>query len=568
MAAKKDMVENSHKPGQPDRTGKRKKLSVRVTVYCSALAAALCIVLGGLGYYIYYVKSMDSYKMYVESTLNIVNSMIDADDMRECIRDLKTSPAYDETQRRINDVKSNTMVQFIYIITPMDKNNMRDVIYVCNAFTEQERLETPEDLISIGEPVQEDAFTDRMLEVFNRTMFDTPEISYVANNAGFGNMLTGTKPVVDSRGNTVCLVCVDFSMEEIYATMYNYIIGVLVGTGITAVLSLLVIIHRINKTIVGPIRQMAGAAGDFIAQSHKTQDPSGLAFRRVEVYSRDEIKLLADSISDMMADTVNYMNNLTRVTADKERISAELGVATQIQESMIPKMYPAFPERSEFDIYGNICSARQMGGSFFDYFFIDNTHFGFFIGDINHTGIPAALMMVITRTMIKNYSQLGYSVDKVFWETNNQISGSNESAGMRITAFMGIIDLETGALTYVNAGHYAPYIKHSGEAFEPLVSKGCFALGSMANVPYWKQSVELVQGDLLFMYTGGLVNAEDKKGEAFSQPRMVSALNQSLLEEYSISAIAGKMEKTVFEFMDGSEQQSDIAMLLFRYFGG
>lgn len=547
---------------------KGKKLSARVVLYCCALAAALCIVLGGLGYYIYYTKSMESYKMYVESTLNIVNSMIDADDMRTCIRDLKTSEKYDETQRRINDVKSNTMVQFIYIIAPLDKDNVQDVIYVCNAFTEQERIETPEDLVTIGEPVQEDAFTEDMLHIFNRTMFETPEISYVSNNAGFGYMLTGTKPVIDSKGDTVCLVCVDFSMDAIYATMYDYLFGVLIGTGITALLSLLIIISRINRTIVRPISLMAAAAGDFIRQSHDTQDPSQLAFHRVEVRSGDEIQVLSDSISDMMADTVDYMNNLTRVTADRERISAELGVATQIQESMISKLYPAFPERSEFDIYGNIRSARQMGGSFFDYFFIDSTHFGFFIGDINHTGIPAALMMVITRTMIKNYSQLGYSVDKVFWETNNQISGSNESAGMKITAFMGIIDLDTGMLTYVNAGHTSPYLKHSAEGFEPLASRGCFALGSMANVPYWKQSIQLVQGDLLFMYTGGLIEARDHKGESFSELLMVDTLERVVREAYAIADIAGRMEDAVLGFMDGGEQEQDIAMVLFRYFGG
>ena len=138
---------------------------------------------------------------------------------------------------------------------------------------------------------------------------------------------------------------------------------------------------------------------------------------------------------------------------------------------------------------------------------------------------------------------------------------------MKITAFMGIIDLDTGVLTYVNAGHRAPYLKHSGEDFEPLASKGCFALGSMANVPYWKQSIGLVQGDLLFMYTGGLIEAADKKGENFSEPRMVDILNQTVQEEYSISGITGKMENAVFEFMDGNEQNNDIAILLFRYFG-
>lgn len=181
-------------------------------------------------------------------------------------------------------------------------------------------------------------------------------------------------------------------MQEIYDTMYTYLIGIIIGTVITATIALLLIISRIKKTIVHPIEEMAEAAGDFVIQSHRVDDPSDLTYHRVEVKNNDEIKFLSDSISNMTSHMIAYMQNLTKVTADKERISAELGVATQIQESMIPKMYPAFPERPEFDIYGHIRSARQMGGAFFDYFFIDNNHFGFFIGDINSTGIPAALM--------------------------------------------------------------------------------------------------------------------------------------------------------------------------------
>lgn len=546
----------------------KKRLSTRVILYCCILAGALCIVLGSLGYYIYYTRSMNSYEMYVDSILNIVNSMVDADDMRECIKNMKTSDTYDETQRLINDVKANTAVEFIYIIAPMDPENMYDVVYVCNAFTEQEQIEEPEDLISIGDPVQQNAFPDFMLQTFHDAMYVSPEVSFIPNDAGFGYMLTGTMPVIDSQGNTVCLICVDFSMQEIYDTIYAYLFVIITGTVITAVIALMVIIARIKKTIVEPIEEMAAAAGDFVAQSHNTNDPSTLSYHKVDVKNDDEIRFLSDSIFNMTSDMISYMQNLTKVTADKERISAELGVATQIQESMIPKMYPAFPERPEFDIYGHIRSSRQMGGAFFDYFFIDNSHFGFFIGDVNSAGIPAALIMVITRTMIKNYSQLGYSVDKVCQETNNSLSGNNESAGMKITAFMGIIDLETGILTYVNAGHKTPFLKRAGESFEPLPSRGCFALGSMANVPYWKQSIQLVQGDLLFMYTDGLVKACDRKGDTFSEPRLLDTLNGLIGREYAIEVMASDIENTVLTFMDGAEQTNDIAMLLFRYFWG
>lgn len=546
----------------------RQKLSTRVVVYCTALAFALCLILGAVGYYIYYIKTMESYEMYVDSILNIVNSMVDPEDMENCIRTLETSEKYEQTQKLMNDIKTNTVVQFIYIIAPMDKQNIHNVVYVCNAFTEEERINTPEDLVKIGQQVQNDAFPEFMLEVFNQTMFENPEVSFISNDAGFGNMLTGTKPVIDAQGNTICLICVDFSMEEIYSTMYDYILGIVLSTVLTALLALFIIVSRINQTIVKPIREMAAAAGDFVQQSHTVQDPTALVYRRVHVQQRDEIGLLSDSITGMMADVVDYMKNLTRVTADKERISAELNVATQIQQSMIPKIYPAFPERSEFEIYGNILSAKQMGGAFFDYFFIDNTHFGFFIGDIHHTGISAALMMVITRTMIKNYSQLGYDVDKVCQETNNQLRNNNESASMKITVFMGIVDLSTGNMTYVNAGHRPPYIKRSGKKFEQLPARENFPLGSMENVPYWKQSIRLVQGDLLFMYTRGLPDAQDKKGEDFSEQRMVEQMDYLVDTKYSIKDLAKGMEQSVKHFIDGAEQEQDIAWMLFRYFWG
>ena len=132
---------------------------------------------------------------------------------------------------------------------------------------------------------------------------------------------------------------------------------------------------------------------------------------------------------------------------------------------------------------------------------------------------------------------------------------------------MGIIDLASGVLTYVNAGHEAPYLKRAGENFEPLPSRGCFALGSMANVPYWTQSVQLVQGDLLFMYTGGLTGACDKKGEEFSDTRLLKTLNGLIGREYAIEHMAAGVEAAAAEFIDGAQQDKDIAMLLFRYLG-
>lgn len=545
----------------------KKKLSIRVAVYCIVLAAALCLVLGGLGYTIYFTKSMDSYKMYIESILTAVNLMVDAEDMEHCIRTLEKSEKYEKLQKQINEIKSETMVSYIYLIKPLAEENIEDIIYVASAFTREEEEFEADELVELGDQVQEYAFPDKMLQIFHKSMFEKPEISYLSNKGEFGYMLTGTMPVLSSEGRAVCLICIDFSMQDIYTTMYDYILCVLAGTLATATVFLFLFIQKINKSIVVPIKSLAKASADFVEQSHRAERPEELTFQKVQVDTRDELEYLSDSISSMMEDTLKYMVNLTRAAADKEKISAELNVAVQIQESMIPSVYPAFPERTELEIYGNMIPAREMSGAFYDYFLIDNTHLGLFIGDVDHKGIPAALMMVITRTMIKNYAQLGYGAAKVCQETNNQLSSSNVSAGMTITAFLGIIDLESGVLHFVNAGHRTPYLKRSGGIFEPLVSKNNFALGSMANVPYWQQSVGLVQGDMLFLYTNGVAGAKDRKGEEFSESRIGVTLNSLIKTEYTVTAIVGKFQEEVAGFLDGGEQESDLAVLLFRYFG-
>ena len=259
------------------------------------------------------------------------------------------------------------------------------------------------------------------------------------------------------------------------------------------------------------------------------------------------------------------MENLTAVTAEKERIGAELNVSTQIQADMPPNIFPAFPDRSEFDIYASLEVAEEMGGSFYDLFLVDQNHLALVVGEIKGRGIPAALLMVITKTLIKNHAQLGYSPDRVFAETNNQLSESNE--GMTTTAFLGIVDLATGVLSYVNAGHCVPLFKHAGNDFEPLPAKNCFVLGSMAGVPYWQQSIQLVQGDLLFLYTRGLTEAENEGRVQYSDAQMQIRLNQAMKEAYDLEEICRIMTDDVEAFLEGAVKRQDIVMLLFRFFG-
>lgn len=232
---------------------------------------------------------------------------------------------------------------------------------------------------------------------------------------------------------------------------------------------------------------------------------------------------------------------------------------------MLPRIFPAFPERTEFDIYAEMKVAREMGGSFYDLFLVDQTHLAVVIGEIAGKGIPAALLMVITKTLIKNYAQLGYGPDKVLAETNNQLSDSNE--GMTTTAFLGIVDLVSGVFTYANAGHCVPLFKHAGKEFQELPTKDCFVLGGMEGVPYWQQSVQMVQGDLLFLYTKGLVESENASMVQYSLEHTKMRINQAVGEAYELGELLHIMEEDVEDFLEGAPRQQDIAMLIFRYFG-
>ena len=188
------------------------------------------------------------------------------------------------------------------------------------------------------------------------------------------------------------------------------------------------------------------------------------------------------------------------------------------------------------------------------------------VGDVAGRGIPATLFAVITKTHIKNYAQLGYRPDRILAETNNQLSYRNE-AGLTVSVFIGIVDLQMGDFQYCNAGQMAPLWKHSGRDFEFLEAKNCFALANMENVPYWKQAVRLAQGDMLFLYTQGVPETADAKGNEYTQEYLYEYLNSVVKHQYKFTDMADSIQGDLRRFSAGMEQRKDSTLLLFRYFG-
>lgn len=290
----------------------------------------------------------------------------------------------------------------------------------------------------------------KQVDAFLRGEFVKPIIS----NQEYGWIISISYPYF-SGDDFLGYMCVDISMDEVVRERQIYLRkSLMIMITITVVFALIYILI-FNRQLVLPIKQMSEAAKRFV--SAKEDKNSETTLSQLEVKTGDELEQLCKALKQMEQDINYYIEDLCQVTAEKERIGAELNVATQIQLSMLPCIFPAFPDRDELDIYATMKPAKEVGGDFYDFFMVDERHLAIVMADVSGKGVPAALFMVIGKTLIKDHTQPGRDLGDVFTEVNNILCESNDN-DMFITAFEGVLDLVTGEFNFVNAGHELPFI--------------------------------------------------------------------------------------------------------------
>ena len=288
-------------------------------------------------------------------------------------------------------------------------------------------------------------------------------------------------------------------------------------------------------------------------------------FRMEDAYrTGDEIEFLADSFASISQRTKEYIAQITSITAEKERIGTELELATRIQADMLPNIYPAFPERSEFDIYASMDPAKEVGGDFYDFFLIDEDHLCMVIADVSGKGVPAALFMMASKIILSNNAMMGKSPAQILTDTNAAICSNNREE-MFVTVWLGILELSTGKLTAANAGHEYPALKRAGGRFELYKDKHDFVIGGFDDTVYGEYTLTLEPGAKLFVYTDGVAEAMDGGRRQFGTERMLETLNASLgaSPEDTLKSI----REAVNRFVGDAEQFDDLTMLCFEYKG-
>lgn len=279
----------------------------------------------------------------------------------------------------------------------------------------------------------------------------------------------------------------------------------------------------------------------------------------VNVRTNEEFASLSDDINSTVVTLKHY------IAEAAARIDRELEFARSIQHSAIPTVFPPYPGHSEFDIYATMDTAKEVGGDFYDFYFVGENRLGFLIADVSGKGIPAAMFMMTAKTIIKGYAESGKPVDEVFTTANEKLCESND-AGMFVTAWMGVLDTVTGKVEFANAGHNPPLVRHAGGGFEYLRSKPCFILAGMDGIKYRKNEFTLAPGDEIYLYTDGVTEATDSENNLYGEERLLALLNS--IGDLSGEEICRAVKADIDAFVGDAPQFDDITMLYLKYNGG
>ena len=458
---------------------------------------------------------------------------------------------YYSIMRILTDVLSYHNIFDVYLA--MYDRESCAMVYVADPDPSEDRL-MPGD----WEPVNEKG----MLRFLNYDgKGDLYDIDWTEN---YGLLCTVGTPLRNADNEIRAFMLVDISIENILYGMAYFALRLIAALILVTVLLAWLQTRRIKRTVVTPVNQIAQAAQKY-AQDRQEMADSEPHFARLEIRTGDEIEHLGNVMADMEQELTEYEENLKKITAEKERIGAELSLAKQIQTSMLPHEFPPFPDRTEFDIYAVMEPARQVGGDFYDFFLIDSDRLCMVIADVSGKGIPAALFMMNAKTILQSCAMLGISAAEILTRTNETLCANN-NAEMFVTVWLGILDIPTGTLTAANAGHEYPALRRADGSFELLRDRHGLVLGGMEGSKYREYTVSLHAGDRLFVYTDGVPEATDAAQAAFGTDRMLDALNRE--PDAGPAALLRNVRAAVGEFVKDAEQFDDLTMLCIEYRGG
>lgn len=388
---------------------------------------------------------------------------------------------------------------------------------------------------------------------------EAPDEIELSSKASDGSAVHTFVPVYGS-GKMVMIIAVSLEWNDlIISALQPSIVVTIVSAVLFAALGASIYL-LLRKTVVRPAKHEQQVIKDY--ESFKD---AGLAVDSLKkITCNNEIQSLSESFSSMVQEIDRYIMEIREVTSEKERIGAELSMAASIQESQLPNIFPAFPDRGDINIYASMTPAKEVGGDFYDFFLIDEDHICLVIADVSGKGVPAALFMMISKILLKNHIMNGESPSEALFNVNNQLLENNE-ASLFVTVWVATIDLKTGKGIAANAGHEHPFLRRANGEYEMVVYRHSPPIGTYEGMMFREHEFQINPGDSIFVYTDGVAEASNDKDELFGNERTLEALNSKPDADPQI--ILNIVKSHIDEFVDEAEQFDDITMLGFKFNG-
>ncbi len=514
------------------------KLLTSIVVLSIIISAVSCLI--GYMQYNETIRKLYNENGYVIG--DIILEQIDHDKVAQYADNWAEDGYYPEMTAYLEGVHEVSNTAFIYIVVPNEDQTMR-YIYDSSG-------------MKLGETDPISSYFDQVYSIYETG--ERQNDYFVRTSSKYGYLTSSILPIKDSNQNVVALLFVDVHMELIVSTLVGYVVR---AVAISAVLLLVFCVlywYFMNHSFLTPIAIIRKNAHDFAESGGELTDTLS------QIKTGDELEELAQSISLMEHDIVDYIANIQRVTAEKERIGAELNVATQIQADMLPSIFPPFPDREEFDLYASMHPAKEVGGDFYDFFLVDDDHLALVMADVSGKGVPAALFMVIAKTLIKNRTQMGGTPSEILYDVNEQLCEGNE-AGLFVTVWLAILEISTGKGIEANAGHECPVLKRKDGVFEIIKNKHSPVVAVLEGMRFRQNEFVLYPGDRLYVYTDGVPEATNANEEMFGTDRMLVSLNQRT--DAKLDELLSGMKADIDQFVGEAPQFDDVTMLCLDYFG-
>ena len=515
----------------------------------------MIVLISVIGYNSFTNAILNQYADSAFRTARIAASVVDADRMEEYAASGGATEEYTRVYDMLDRICNRSSATFVYVIQP----DISDYGHITFLFS----------TMKAGQGYQHYEFgylrettNDDYRRKYQKLYEGESERELVVRDRGYIETdphITAMVPLKGEDGKTKAILCVQYQMASIIEERNSFVRKVLITMILVAAAVSLGQVFYLGRRLLHPLQIITKEASRFASENEMRDEKLSSVIK-----NRDEIGQLARAIDQMEEQIQSYVEKITSITAEEEKMRTELSLAARIQLEALPGTFPAFPDRDEFDIYASMKPAKDVGGDFYDFFLVDDDHLCLVIADVSGKGIPAALFMMVSRTILANIAMMGMSPKEVLEKANEAICANNKEE-MFVTVWLGILEISTGKVTAANAGHEYPVLKKPDQDFEILIDKHGFVLGGMEEVKYREYEFDMEPGSKLFLYTDGLPEAADNEQNMFGVELMMDALNESL--NLSTKEILDHMKGRVDGFVGSAPQFDDLTMLCIEYFG-